>query len=144
MKLDTLLLEEFLLEFRNNLPDTNYGYWITNKGEFIPVPTHKHHEIAARELQLPGSLSMSSEQALDAASDRGWMRVILNPDRPKDLKAQPSPKSPPIAFQALYNLVRTFGKHVNEIDLHVRGTQEFYRGDNVGKALAWINANRGA
>jgi len=127
-----------LLELRNTLPDTDYGYWITDQGQFIPVGTHKHSEVAIKHFQPEGGFRMTPEQAMDIAEEKGWMRVIFRPHTPNVLKAQPSDATTPTGYRALSSLIKIFGKEVEEFDLHLRGTQEFYRGTDIRKALQWI------
>lgn len=131
-----------LTEVFSTFPETNYGYWITDKGKFISVSKNRHAARARDLFQPVGEVHMTAQEALDAAEDGGWMRVIFQPNSARKLAAAPTKNSTPQSFKALRMLVKNFGQYVKEIHLHLKGTQHYYRGDNAEEALSWINKLR--
>ena len=62
------------------IPETNYGYWITPKGEVLPVPYESHMAVSHRyfqnhpELEQPRPGYSSTAFALN----QGWIRLIAD------------------------------------------------------------------
>ncbi len=53
------------------IPQTDYGYWITDEGNIIPVG-HEQHDKVSRE---------NGGGPLGYAIDKGWIRIVVEPAR---------------------------------------------------------------
>lgn len=78
-----LTFKQFLLEYEFNIPRTNYGYWITDKGDFLVAwnrggrlgVTNPHEEAAERyfEQNEPG---FNFDNFAQLMVERGWVRIV--------------------------------------------------------------------
>lgn len=66
-----------LLEIQQ-VPESEYGYWVTNGGWIIPVGFQKHQTVARRE----GGFDNYTE-----AMKAGWIRIIAPPSSQEDFLA---------------------------------------------------------
>lgn len=55
------------LLFELDVPDTTYGYWITDTGEYISVGFQKHKDVAVQLIKRAGESSYT----------QGWIAVIV-------------------------------------------------------------------
>lgn len=133
------LYELYLIEFFSTYPETYYGYWLTDNGKFISIPKNKHAEVARNKFQELGNVHMTGEEAIDEAENAGWMRIIFNPSSGRELTALPTSKSTPQSYKALSTLIKDFGRYMKDINLRLKDTNEYYQGNNVDEALAWID-----
>jgi len=70
MRLLDLLIEA-------NIPDTEYGYWITHHGEYLEVPYESHAMVAHRYFQRhPEEITTPGITGYEQAYRLGWIRII--------------------------------------------------------------------
>lgn len=68
------------------IPETDYGYWITHEGQMLPVSRQAHEPVAERYLRAHPELGTTRDDAMTHVLDLGWIRIIdvwqYNVDRP--------------------------------------------------------------
>jgi len=68
-----IVRESTLMEME--IPETDYGYWITDRGRMIPVPAEAHGAVAARHLGIDYS-HLTYDHTITTAYERGWIRIV--------------------------------------------------------------------
>lgn len=129
-----ITFKHFLIEFE--LPQTEYGYWITGEGEIIPVPMFGHDE----KVEEYGFRSM------DEVWQKGWIRVVTgNALNGGTVEVEYDPKySKPKALSKLYYTVKTLGEYTNKFVFdHPQSLGIDYAGPSgVRQALSHVMRSR--
>jgi hypothetical protein len=58
------------------IPETDYGYWITHDGQMLPVSRQAHEPVAERYLRAHPELGRPKQDAMTHVLDLGWIRII--------------------------------------------------------------------
>jgi len=104
-----LLTFKQFLEEQVYFPGTSdYGYWITNSGEIIPVPYLDHNKIAAEHFNI-----RRGQASYMHAYHNGWIRVVHEKKKfpgMVDLQFNPLYVSPQ-AIRTAYHAIRDVMKY---------------------------------
>ena len=106
---------------------TEYGYWITQNGEYIPVPIYMHANVLSNwrlenNVQPDGTLT-----GYDQAYNWGWIRVVGGGHMEKEISSKYSePSVRPRALKALFDLIRTVGPGTEKFWFEIKNQQENY------------------
>lgn len=76
------------------IPETEYGYWITHHGEFLDVPFENHAMVAHRYFQKHPEEMKAGISGYERAFELGWVRIIdsngvnIRVRNPKECRAE--------------------------------------------------------
>lgn len=112
----TRMQRRIITEAVTDIPGTEYGYWVTHEGKFIPVNQEEHWwEVARYFRQHHPEVDLNQVGHFEAAYKKGWIRIIDNGDPEEDVNISiwmPEEVRPGAARAMLPYLRRISNRHI--------------------------------